>query len=142
MIKDIWKEMRRIDSSTKKLREFGLTMAGMFALVSLWCRHKHHDGALAWTVGASAFFLFWFLVRPAALKPVQKIWMGLAVLLGFFVGRILLSTLFFAAFTPVALVLRAKGRDVLQQKPDPALKTYWTEHADRSDNRAQYERQY
>lgn len=142
MIKEIWKEVRAIESSRAKLREFGITMAAVLALVALWAFFKKHPNLMAGSWWAAVFFIFWGLAYPALLKPLHKAWMGLAVLLGFFVGRILLSALYFLAFTPIALILRLKGRDVLVQKPDPALKTYWTDHADRSDNKEQYERQY
>ena len=124
----LWDEIKTIESSKKKLREFGLTI-GIFLLIlgglALW-RHKAHANFLFVT---SSPFISLALVAPAALKPFQKIWMALALCLGWVMSRVILCVLFYAVLTPIALILRLAGKDLLQRRQGEKKDTFWTNHA-------------
>lgn len=117
------KEIDEIASSKADLRKFGITMAcasGLFGAVALWRGHSLH--VFFW--GAGAFFLVFGLVLPAALKPVQKVWMTLALLLGWVMSRVILTVTFFVAVTPIGLALRLGGKDLLDKKWGVKRDTY------------------
>jgi hypothetical protein len=44
---------------------------------------------------------------------------------GSVVSQVLLAVVYFVVVTPLALVMRASGRDPLERRLDPAAPTYW-----------------
>ena len=76
--------------------------------------------ALAVTVGPAG------LVFPRLIKPVFVTWLTLAVPIGWVVSRIFLMILFWGVITPMAVVMRLSGRDVLGLRRQHGTATYWT----------------
>lgn len=68
--------------------------------------------ASCWVVTAMVVLVVNMTV-PMVFKPLGYLWFGLSTLLGSVVSRVLLSLVFFLLVTPVGLVRRAMGRDVL-----------------------------
>jgi hypothetical protein len=52
--------------------------------------------------------------------------MKFAFLLGWLNTRLLLGVFFYLILTPIGLLLRLTGRDLLDRKIDPAARTYWS----------------
>ena len=111
---------------TAKLRKFGLTVGGVFTalLVIFVLRHKHHVPFYVSAV-AGPSLLVGALVYPRALAPVERVWSLLAHALGWINTRILLAVVFFVVLAPIALVMRAIGKDPLDRRRDRRLPTYW-----------------
>jgi len=111
---------------TLKLRKFGFTVGGVFTalLVIFVLRHKHH---LPFYVSAACgpALLVGALVWPRALQPIERGWSMLAHALGFINTRILLAFVFFFVLAPIALVMRAIGKDPLDRRRDRRRPTYW-----------------
>ena len=76
--------------------------------------------ALALTVGLLG------LVAPAVIRPIWVAWLAVAFPIGWVVSRVALVLLFFCVITPVALVFRLRGRDLLQLRRQSGRQTYWT----------------
>jgi hypothetical protein len=51
---------------------------------------------------------------PQVFKPVAVVWLGFSELLGAVMSRILLSIVFFAVVTPIAVFRRLAGKDSLK----------------------------
>ena len=65
-------------------------------------------------------------MAPGILLPLNKAWYRLGLLMGKVVSPIVLGILFFIVITPVAIVTRLFGRDVLLlRKRD--VNSYWIE---------------
>ena len=134
-------EIKKIESSEKKLKEFGLLVGGVLCALA---------GLLGWRGrGSYPYFLvpgFVLLIAgaflPTVLKPVQKAWMTLAILMGWVMTRVLLSVLFYLAITPIGLLLRITGKDLLDQKLEPKKTSYWKIRSDLSRVPSDYERQF
>ena len=132
-------EIKKIKSTRKELREFGIVMGCFFGILGglLFWRHR----PFLWAAGLSAaFFVFGFLI-PAALKPLQKAWMTIAVMMGFVMSRVILSILFFLVLSPLGILSRLSGKkhlDLTFRKPDP---TYWNPVKTQTE-KEYYERQY
>jgi hypothetical protein len=111
---------------TRKLRKFGFTVGGVFTAFALifFLRHKHHVPFYVSSV-AGPTLLFGALVWPRALQPIERGWSLLASALGFINTRILLAFVFFVVLAPVALVMRALGKDPLERRRDRRRPTYW-----------------
>jgi hypothetical protein len=128
--------------SRSMLRQFAGLWLAFFALTACWQGWMHERWTLALvcallaaTVGPLG------LLRPTAVRPIFVGWMVLAFPIGWLVARIILTALFFGLFTPIAWVFRLAGRDVLQRRLQPELKSYWTTRAEVSDVR-RYFRQF
>lgn len=71
---------------------------------------------------ASIFFIlaviFFILTmfKSELLNPLNKLWMTFGMFLGIIVSPFVLGVLFFGIFTPIAFLMRLKGRDELQLK--------------------------
>jgi hypothetical protein len=105
-------------------RSFGLLFALVFALISasmLW-KGSRYSGA---PLGAAALFLLAAFVSPRVLHPLNVAWMRLGHLLNQVVSPIVMGAIFFGILSPLAAVLRTRGRDVLQRNFDPASASYW-----------------
>jgi multisubunit Na+/H+ antiporter MnhG subunit len=66
------------------------------------------------------------LVKPAAIRPIFAAWMGVALVIGAVVSRLILAALFYLVFTPVGLLFRLIGRDELRLRRIDT-ESYWTE---------------
>ena len=92
-------DIKKIKSTYKELRKFGITLGVFFALVgglALW----RHSGLYPTFFILSLVFLAPGFLLPSLLKPVQKVWMGLALILGWVMSRVILSFLFYFVLTP------------------------------------------
>jgi hypothetical protein len=141
-IKEMFEDIKNIKSGKKELREFGLTIGVILLIlggVVFWRGRREITPYLFTT---SAVFIILGLILPAVLKPIQKIWMGLALIIGFFVSRIILFVLFYAVLTPMGLITRLLGKDILDQRIDKTRASYWSDRGPAAGNKESYENQY
>ena len=131
-------EIRDIPSSKADLRKFGATLGIFFALVSVFLFFKQKDFRVLLFI--SLFFLFFALAWPAFLKPFQKMWMTLALAMGWVMSRVLLIVVFYGILTPIGFFLKIKGKDLLRQNWDKKEASYWLPHA--AKDKASCEKQY
>jgi hypothetical protein len=68
--------------------------------------------------------------------------MGLAVIMGHMMSRIILSLMFFLIFTPVGLFLRVFRKDILKEKIDVNADSYWIKRENKPYNPKRAEQQY
>ena len=88
--------------------------AGIFAVFLIFGFFKHgiaRDWAI---VGIIASVVLMFI--PKLSTPLYKAWVKVGEAIGFVVSRSILALLFFGIFTPLGLIFRFFGRDVLEQK--------------------------
>ena len=134
-------EIKNIKSGKKELKEFGITLSIVFGLFGtlLWWRHKPYFCYLFY---ASAFFGLFGLPLPTVLKPIQKIWMTIGLLMGFVMTKVILSVLFYLVITPISIICRLLGKDILDLKIDKNKKSYWIKREKSIINKSRYEKQY
>ena len=107
-------------------RSFGIVMTAAFAVMSLL--NWWHDGhSWRWTGGIAVLFLAATLLYPAALKPLNRLWLKFGLLLHKVVNPIMMAFVFFGAVLPTGLVMRALGKDPLRLKRQPDANSYWIE---------------
>lgn len=141
MIKE---EISLIKTGVKELRSFGQVVGGVFLLLWLafWGPIPYFfdkGGNYPFLLGLGAILVVLGTVAPKILKPVYLAWMSLAVVLGFFMTRVILTIFFFLVLTPVGLFFRLIGRDALQRKIDRKAETYWLEKEYPITDRSRYE---
>jgi hypothetical protein len=137
----ILEEIKNIKSEKKDLRNFGITFGVVLGLLggALWWKEK--DTYTLFLILSTVFFFFG-IVLPGLLKPLQKAWMTLAVVLGFFMTKVILSILFYLVFTSIGLGGRIFGRKFLVLKIDASKKSYWSYRKKEPFNKSNYERQF
>jgi len=134
-------EIKNIKSEKKDLRNFGITFGVVAGLLAgaLWWKEK--DTYSIFAILSLAFFLLSFAL-PIFLKPLQKAWMTLAVVLGFFMTKVILAILFYLVFTAIGLGSRIFGKQFLDLKIDQSGKSYWIQREPETFDRKKYERQF
>ncbi len=105
-------------------RVFGVFVGGVLSVISVWpvIFNKPHKSGLL-TVAVTLVILG--LVSPSLLKWPKTIWLFITHKISVVVNFLLLSIMFFAVVTPVALFFRLIGRDPLNRKLDGKALSYW-----------------
>jgi hypothetical protein len=110
----------------RTLRQFAGLWIAFFGAFALWQGLAHGRLGLAFGLAVVALVVGVLgLVRPSAIRPIFISWMVLAFPIGWVVSHVLLGMVFFGLFTPLGLLFRASGRDLLALKPHPDVPTYW-----------------
>ena len=104
-------------------RRFGLTLGAAFAALGavLWWRGREVGAPVAAALGG--LLLLAALIAPTRLGPVERAWMRLAELLSRVTTPIFLGIVYFGAFLPIGLLLRAWKRNPLTRQRQPG--TCW-----------------
>ena len=137
----IVEEIRNIKSGKSELRKFGITIGIVLGLLGMWFLWRGKGGSYSLLV-SSIVFLSLAFICPLLLKPVQKLWMSLAVLLGWLMTRVILIILFYLVVTPTALLARLCGKDFLNTKLDRNAKSYWITRKVTTSDKKSYENQF
>ena len=136
-------EVRALDPSPRALRQFGLVVGGVLAAVAGLLAWRRGVSPVAWGVGGvGAALLAAGLVAPVALRPVRRVWMAAAFVMGAVMTRVILTAAWALIFVPTGLVLRAVGKDPLQRRLDPDAETYWVRRDDGGPDRDGLERYF
>jgi hypothetical protein len=105
-------------------RKFGITFAVVFALIGLFPLVVGGRIRL-WALAIALLFLVVALLRPPLLHRLNIFWFKFGMLLSRIVSPIVTGLIFFVAVVPIALVMRALGKDMLGRKFDRNATTYW-----------------
>jgi len=134
------KDMDKIETDRNILKRFGIAISACLAAITLviFLKHRHST-----TVTSFLSFIFLFLAfnAPLLLKYPYIAWMRLASILGWLNTRLLLAVVFYFIFSPVGLVMRLFGIDLLERKFDRAVNSYWKYKEKRGCSPVDYERQ-
>jgi Saxitoxin biosynthesis operon protein SxtJ len=107
-------------------RSFGLVIAAFFAVIALRpLLHDRNAAPLWWALAVAAAFLAVAAAIPAALRPLNRMWTRLGVLLSRLVSPIVLALVFYGVVTPVAAMMRLSDKDPLKLRPAPEAESYW-----------------
>ena len=128
--------------SDRMLRQFAGLWIVFLAGMAAWqeFHHGRHTVALVLailSVTVGPVGVAW----PRAIKPIFVGWMTLAYPIGWTVSRVVLGTIFFVLFTPIAWIFRMMGRDELGLTKQPQAVTYWRAKPQAAD-KARYLRQF
>ena len=109
-------------------RSFGLTFAGIGLIAAGLLYYQH----AAWSVvfcatAVAALFASAALSRPSSLAGLNKAWFRLGLALGRIVNPLVMAMIFFGIVTPVAVVTRLVGRDVIKRRFDAHARSYWVD---------------
>ena len=111
-------------AAPKTLRQFAAAWLLLFlALAYRFGRGHHALGGLfvvlALVIGPLG------LIKPLAVRWIFVSWMVLAFPIGWLVSQLMLAVLFYLVLTPVAILFRLRGRDLLWRKSETGRATFW-----------------
>jgi cell division protein FtsW (lipid II flippase) len=135
------KELKNIKSTKKELREFGLLVGGVLLALGLFALFRGKDWG-QWATGIGGALIALGLMLPIVLKPFQKIWMALALLLGAVMSRLILLLLFYLVLTPIAIFARLIGKSFLDLKIDKNTTSYWIKRSAEGQSPVDSKRQF
>ena len=134
-------EINNLKSEKSDLRKFGMAVGLVFVLIAgvLFWNEKSSFKVL---LGIGLFLFASGVVLPFILKPVYWVWMVFAILLGWFMTRVILSLLFYVVLTPMGLILRLSGKRFLDLKWGENQETYWNYREVKSADQINYDKQF
>jgi hypothetical protein len=105
-------------------RTFGVVFAVVFAIIGLWPLIASR-GVRLWSLAFAIGFLIAAFALPKVLTPLNRLWLRFGLLLHRIVNPIVLGIMFFLVITPMGLVMRLFGKDLLKLRYDANASTYW-----------------
>lgn len=111
------------NETIKQNRKFGYTVGiALLVLAALRILIKHKYG---WVLpGIGVLLILLALIVPLWLNPLRLVWDKIGHVLGIINTYILLSVFYFVILTPLSLVMRLFGKDILKLKRNKN-NTYW-----------------
>ena len=134
-------EIKNIKSKKSDLRNFGITIGMILLIISGFLFWKEKESFQIFLAIGITLFLTAIAI-PFVLKPVYWIWMIFAVILGWFMTRVILSLLFYVVFTPIGLTLRFFGKQFLELQWDKSKESYWNFRTNEHLKKENYEKQF
>lgn len=127
-----------LDPDENALRQFGfIALVGLVVIAALaWFEQLIFAGGwlggaremvVAALIGVGVLAALMSLVYPKANK---LLFVGLSIAaypIGFVLSYVIMATLFFLIITPIGLVMRAFGKDPLENRFATEAETYWAE---------------
>jgi hypothetical protein len=118
---DLAKDLRVKGSSD---RNFGLIVGAFLTVISLLpLRTGGHIRTRG--LALAVILILVALLKPSLLKPLNRWWMRLGLLLGKVMNPVASAILFFVVFTPAGIVIRMFGGDLLHLKYSSSAASYW-----------------
>lgn len=120
-----WSDLPR-NPPARTLRQFAVGLLVFLVALACWQEFTHHNRFAAFMLAAVGLLAGSAgLVYPRLLRPVFVGWMVLAFPIGWAVSQATLAVLFYGLFTPIGLVFRLFGRDVLVRRRRADYDSYW-----------------
>ncbi len=134
-------EIKNIKDDKTTLRKFGLTVGTVLLLVGIMLYLTDKPSSVVFG-GVGILLILFGLILPNILKPLNKIWMILALIMGWFMSRVILAVLFYFVLTPIGIAAKIFGKKFLNLKIDKEVKSYWEKREKKVTEKTDYERQF
>lgn len=131
-------EIKNINSDKKKIKNFGFLIGGVLIVLSIFIMWKgvtHYQIILI----IGTVFILSGVIIPKVLKPIYKIWMTLAIILGWIMTRVILTILFYLIITPIGVIARLFGKQFLDLSWKKSTVSFWNK---RSESVNEMEKQF
>ena len=104
-------------------RIFGIVFFIVFLLILIYTI-INNESIRIWSLVVSLIFLFLSIINSNFLLPLNKLWFKFGIFLGKIISPIIMGIIFFSVVTPIGLIMRLLGKDVLNLKLND-YKSYW-----------------
>ena len=113
----------------------------VLAVLSVYAYWKAASTWALALIGLAALFAIFTVFAPKLLAPFNRLWFGFGMLLGKIVSPVVLGMIYFLLITPVSLVTRLWGRDVLLMKKRAVI-SYWIDRNPTGPAPASFKKQF
>ena len=105
-------------------RSFGVLFFVVFLVVGFWPM-LNNEAPNYYLILFSLIFLILGLVNSKILSPLNMGWIKLGEILGIIIAPIVMAFVYFLIVTPISLLVRLFGKDLIGMKFSNNLKSYW-----------------
>ena len=105
-------------------KSFGILFFVVFLGLGLWPLTNDNSPNI-YLIIISIIFLILGLLNSKLLSPLNSFWIKFGELLGKIIAPVVMAIIYFLILTPISLIVRLFGKDLLGLKFSKQLKTYW-----------------
>ena len=109
----------------RDLRQFAFTrgaiIAALFGVLLPWLWNASYP---VWPWILACLFTTWGAAAPTSLRPIYRAWMRFGLLLNRIMTPVILGVVFYLVITPMAVLMRIRGRDTMARSFDAESKSY------------------
>lgn len=105
-------------------RSFGLLFFIVFLIIGFWPLFDKKNINYV-SISIAVLFLILGLKNAKILTPLNKFWVKLGEILGNVIAPIIMALVYFIILTPISLIVRLFGKDLLGLKFLQNKKSYW-----------------
>lgn len=103
---------------------FGILFFIVFLILGFYPMYKGDNPNIYFLVLSLPFIILGFL-NSKILTPFNMAWIKLGEILGLIIAPIVMAIVYFIVLTPISLIVRVFGKDILNMKFDKKLESYW-----------------
>ena len=116
--------MKKKEIKISSNKSFGIVFFVIFLVVALWPLFNEGEIRI-WSIVISIIFLFLGLINSKILTPLNKLWFRFGILLGNVFSPIVMGIIYFGVITPIGILMKLIGKDILNLKQNKKSSTYW-----------------
>ena len=116
--------MKKKEIKISSNKSFGIVFFVIFLVVALWPLINEGEIRI-WSIVISIIFLFLGLINSKILTPLNKLWFRFGILLGNVFSPIVMGIIYFGVITPIGILMKLIGKDILNLKQNKKSSTYW-----------------
>ena len=105
-------------------RSFGILFFLVFLGFGLWPLTKEMSPNI-YLIIISVIFLILGLLNSKLLSPLNNLWIKFGEILGKVIAPIVMAVVYFLILTPISLLVRLFGKDLIEMKFNNSVKSYW-----------------
>ena len=105
-------------------RSFGILFFLVFLGFGLWPLTKEMSPNI-YLIIISVIFLILGLLNSKLLSPLNNLWIKFGEILGKVIAPIVMAVVYFLILTPISLLVRLFGKDLIEMKFSNDVKSYW-----------------
>tara|TARA_B100000674_G_scaffold192389_1_gene156710 strand:+ start:443 stop:823 length:381 start_codon:yes stop_codon:yes gene_type:complete len=105
-------------------RSFGILFFLVFLGFGLWPLTKEMSPNI-YLIIISVIFLILGLLNSKLLSPLNNLWIKFGEILGKIIAPIVMAVVYFLILTPISLLVRLFGKDLIEMKFSNNVKSYW-----------------
>lgn len=127
----------------KDLKQFGVVLGIILVVIAgLQMLRGHHPALPKYFISIAVIAEICACIKPGLLKPIFIIFTKVGKVIGWVNTRVLLMLVFYLIMTPIGMILRLCGKDLLQQKMGKDEGSYWQERTTQYFAPEHYEKQF
>jgi hypothetical protein len=134
-------ELKYIDQSDEAVKKTGISVGVVLVLISMLLWYLGKSSFVYFSSIGGLFVILSFIAIPV-LRPFHKLWMMLALAMGFVMSRVILTILFYLILTPIGLLAKIVGKKFMPLGFDKTAATYWEKRESPAKQQIDYERQF